>query len=639
MKSRQIGLVAAAALWATSAQAQTNFQVVDGENCPAGMVHVTLEDIQANQDTLCRMLGTWHIVRIAGGGSMDGPGYRCQSRASDTRAMGHALCKAAATAPTPGGNNIAKGAKVRQSSLGFGGDPRRAVDGNPSGNWGHNSVTHTNLENGAWLEVDLGAGYSVDKVVIYNRTDCCAERLNNAVVEVSRTPCDQGTRDVTKSWTLKPSGPWIPHRTELAGTGQGRYLCVRHAPNVRQYLSVAELEVYGNTGPSKVDISGEYQGAHPHWGDKVILRADGTYARGNGDPGRWTFDGMTLVLAWTNWAPETLTKTGEGTYRAASNGFTLTRLSGGAPAPNPEVPAAPAFPTGTVVLRSKLHGQVLDIQGGNRAQGTAVISWPLKSADNANQLWELVPQNGAYLIRSKLNGLVLDINGGNREPGASLIVWPAKATGNDNQLWQFIPHDGGYFIKSRLNDLALDISGPAQGAGVIMGHAKVSDNLNQLFTVEPAPEARPGLPGAGEVFQLKIMGGMSNNRVFLSTTNDGGKADLWHTDDASGRQRWRLEPQAGGKYYHILVFGGVGGSRRYLSVTADGGKVDLWHQDDGSGRQRWVIQNNGDYYTIRILGGVSGQRKILSVPADGSKVDLWHVDDASGRQRWVLQKL
>jgi hypothetical protein len=37
---------------------------------------------------------------------------------------------------------------------------------------------------GAWWEVDLGEGVAVSWVVIYNRIDCCSERLSNSVVSL-----------------------------------------------------------------------------------------------------------------------------------------------------------------------------------------------------------------------------------------------------------------------------------------------------------------------------------------------------------------------------------------------------------------------------------------------------------------------
>ena len=53
----------------------------------------------------------------------------------------------------------------------------RAVDGNSDGNFFHDSVTHTNKHEQTYWRVDLGASCVVQKVVIYNRVDCCGERL------------------------------------------------------------------------------------------------------------------------------------------------------------------------------------------------------------------------------------------------------------------------------------------------------------------------------------------------------------------------------------------------------------------------------------------------------------------------------
>lgn len=88
-------------------------------------------------------------------------------------------------------------------------------------------------------------------------------------------------------------------------------------------LAFAVPAFAGQADPS--DVAGVYDGVHPHWRDTVVIAADGTYRRGNGDPGRWAFDGRTLVLAWKNWGPEILYPNGPGKFVARSNGFTLTR--------------------------------------------------------------------------------------------------------------------------------------------------------------------------------------------------------------------------------------------------------------------------------------------------------------------------
>lgn len=68
-----------------------------------------------------------------------------------------------------GDANVAKGATATQSSVAFGGDAARAVDGNTDGNFDAASVTHTSESDDPWWEVDLGRPITVDKVVLWNR--------------------------------------------------------------------------------------------------------------------------------------------------------------------------------------------------------------------------------------------------------------------------------------------------------------------------------------------------------------------------------------------------------------------------------------------------------------------------------------
>lgn len=69
-----------------------------------------------------------------------------------------------------------------QSSTAFGADARRAIDGNENGNWLASSVTHTNQEVDPFWQIDLGASHYIDEIRIFNRTDCCQERLHDYVV-------------------------------------------------------------------------------------------------------------------------------------------------------------------------------------------------------------------------------------------------------------------------------------------------------------------------------------------------------------------------------------------------------------------------------------------------------------------------
>jgi len=80
-----------------------------------------------------------------------------------------------------GDENVGTQGKATQSSVGSNGAPERAIDGNTSGVYEENTVTHTATEANPWWEVDLGAVKSVDKVVLYNR-NTAMERINGAIV-------------------------------------------------------------------------------------------------------------------------------------------------------------------------------------------------------------------------------------------------------------------------------------------------------------------------------------------------------------------------------------------------------------------------------------------------------------------------
>jgi poly(beta-D-mannuronate) lyase len=55
----------------------------------------------------------------------------------------------------------------------------RAIDGDTNGNWFTGKITHTNAELHPWWEVTLGGASLISKIDIWNRTDCCANRLDS----------------------------------------------------------------------------------------------------------------------------------------------------------------------------------------------------------------------------------------------------------------------------------------------------------------------------------------------------------------------------------------------------------------------------------------------------------------------------
>ncbi len=98
-----------------------------------------------------------------------------------------------------GGKNGALKAKSSQSSVDFGGEAKRANDGNTSGDYAANSVSHTKLEDNPWWEVDLGKALPIEAVILWNRTDSgLAERMKGYVVRLlddARKPVEEKKRD------------------------------------------------------------------------------------------------------------------------------------------------------------------------------------------------------------------------------------------------------------------------------------------------------------------------------------------------------------------------------------------------------------------------------------------------------------
>jgi len=81
---------------------------------------------------------------------------------------------------------ISKKARTSQSSdySKNKGRSNRAVDGNTDGKWSGNSITHTKHPStiNPWWQVNLKGGHRISKVVVYNRTDCCSQRIAGAKI-------------------------------------------------------------------------------------------------------------------------------------------------------------------------------------------------------------------------------------------------------------------------------------------------------------------------------------------------------------------------------------------------------------------------------------------------------------------------
>lgn len=100
-------------------------------------------------------------------------------------------------------NNLAWMKPTSQSSTAYGGASGRAVDGITSGDYAAGSVTHTALQAAPWWQVDLQSVKDIKYVKLYNRTDCCMDRLLGVKVLVSEDASTWHTHELAPAlWNL-----------------------------------------------------------------------------------------------------------------------------------------------------------------------------------------------------------------------------------------------------------------------------------------------------------------------------------------------------------------------------------------------------------------------------------------------------
>jgi len=115
-----------------------------------------------------------------------------------------------------------------------------AVDGNTDGEFLNGSTTHTNIEQGAWWQVDLGSKKNINEIIIYNRIDCCTNRLSNYQVSIS-DKADFSTHTYQQDSHVAPN-PKTNIKLDAPGK-QGRYVRIQLLD--KNYLSLAEVQVIG----------------------------------------------------------------------------------------------------------------------------------------------------------------------------------------------------------------------------------------------------------------------------------------------------------------------------------------------------------------------------------------------------------
>lgn len=118
-------------------------------------------------------------------------------------------------------NNVARGGTASQSSTYKQGEAKLAIDGNTDGNYADRISTHTNPNDDAWWELDLGSDTAIDKIVLWNRTD---GNFGNRLAPFQLVALDENRKPL---WTNQWWGTPRP-KYEVTVTNQSRSLVFKN---------------------------------------------------------------------------------------------------------------------------------------------------------------------------------------------------------------------------------------------------------------------------------------------------------------------------------------------------------------------------------------------------------------------------
>lgn len=136
--------------------------------------------------------------------------------------------------------NVAQCKPARQISTMGGSIANNAING-------IDSLSHTDCEENPWWEVDLLGVYHVSEVIIFNRVDCCAERLSGVMVELldhNGTTLKLIQHDASQEGIIEDK--WIAYFDQfdfyMASTVR---ISTLHAPGTCGFLNMADVQVMG----------------------------------------------------------------------------------------------------------------------------------------------------------------------------------------------------------------------------------------------------------------------------------------------------------------------------------------------------------------------------------------------------------
>lgn len=186
--------------------------------------------------------------------------------------------------------NLARGKPAQESSQ-FNQDypAFKGVDGRKD----NHAMFHTDIQVNPWWQVDLERSYSISYIMLYNRTDCCAERERTVQVLLSEDGAN---------WQRIYGHDGSDFRELRVEAGGRRARFVRVQLAEKNYLHLQEVEVYGDPS-GQGDLRGNVP--PPSAGDDMLINNWNPGGCGFTDNAVMNLSGPTFVESvqlWYNWS-------------------------------------------------------------------------------------------------------------------------------------------------------------------------------------------------------------------------------------------------------------------------------------------------------------------------------------------------
>lgn len=177
--------------------------------------------------------------------------------------------------------NIAPNGKATQSSTFSDALASRAIDGNSGGGFFGRSVTSTATQTNPWWELDLGSEHTITTISVFNRTDCCKDRISPARILVLNRQKEVVWEGVIKTTEAQYEFRLTPFSTDshraspnLLRNSNFRQLTNPSLPDYWDLHHVAAL-----TMPNLHDQYGIDENMHPPVSETKVLRVHNSEVR------------------------------------------------------------------------------------------------------------------------------------------------------------------------------------------------------------------------------------------------------------------------------------------------------------------------------------------------------------------------